>query len=99
MRSSQHSTVPRASVVSKPAQCAPSLRPGEACRARSRGPATRAGTTRVSRPLAERLRDAGGERMIAAAAPPLAMDLVNGLRRLKLATMREQAPEVLQTAV
>lgn len=37
--------------------------------------------------------------MIAAAPPPLAWDLVEGLRRLKLATMREQAPEVLQTAV
>jgi len=37
--------------------------------------------------------------MIAAAPPALALDLVDGLRRLKLATMREQAPEVLQTAV
>jgi DNA replication protein DnaC len=36
--------------------------------------------------------------VIAAAPPPLAVDLVEGLRRLKLATMREQAPEVLQTA-
>ena len=34
--------------------------------------------------------------MIASAAPPLAMDLVESLRRLRLATMREQAPEVLQ---
>jgi DNA replication protein DnaC len=32
------------------------------------------------------------------AAPPLAPDLVAGLRRLKLATVRAQAPEVLQTA-
>ena len=32
------------------------------------------------------------------AAPPLAPDLVDGLRRLRLATMREQAAEVLQTA-
>jgi DNA replication protein DnaC len=37
--------------------------------------------------------------MIAPAAPPLATDLVEWLRRLKLATMREQAPEVLQTAM
>src|ERR1700716_829641 len=32
------------------------------------------------------------------AAPPLAPDLVAGLRRLKLATIRAQAPEILQTA-
>jgi hypothetical protein len=31
-------------------------------------------------------------------APPLAPDLEFGLRRLKLATIRAQAPEVLQTA-
>lgn len=37
--------------------------------------------------------------MIAPAAPPLPTDLVDSLRRLKLATMREQAPEVLQTAM
>ena len=36
--------------------------------------------------------------MIAPAAPPLPADLVEWLRRLKLATMREQAPEVLQSA-
>ena len=35
---------------------------------------------------------------MAAAPPPLASDLVDGLRRLKLATMREQAAEVLQSA-
>jgi DNA replication protein DnaC len=35
---------------------------------------------------------------VSAAAPPLALDLVEGLRRLRLATMREQAAEVLQTA-
>lgn len=32
------------------------------------------------------------------AAPSLPADLTEGLRRLKLATMRQQAPEVLQTA-
>ena len=32
------------------------------------------------------------------AAPPLAPDLVDSLRRLKLATIREHAPEVLQNA-
>jgi DNA replication protein DnaC len=37
--------------------------------------------------------------VIAAAPPPLAVDLVEALRRLRLATMREQAPEVLQTAM
>jgi DNA replication protein DnaC len=37
--------------------------------------------------------------VIAPAAPPLPADLVESLRRLKLATMREQAPEVLQTAM
>jgi DNA replication protein DnaC len=36
--------------------------------------------------------------MIAAAPPALAVDLVDALRRLKLATVREQAAEVLQTA-
>lgn len=36
--------------------------------------------------------------MIAAAPPALATDLVESLRRLRLATMREQAAEVLQTA-
>jgi DNA replication protein DnaC len=36
--------------------------------------------------------------VIAAAPAPLAPDLVDGLRRLKLATMREQAAEVLQSA-
>ncbi len=36
--------------------------------------------------------------MIAATAPALPADLVDHLRRLKLATMREQAAEVLQTA-
>jgi DNA replication protein DnaC len=36
--------------------------------------------------------------VIALAAPPLAPDLVEALRRLKLATVREQAAEVLQTA-
>jgi len=35
---------------------------------------------------------------MAAAPPPLAPDLVEGLRRLKLATMREQAADVLQSA-
>jgi DNA replication protein DnaC len=37
--------------------------------------------------------------VIAPTAPPLAADLVEWLRRLKLATMREQAPEVLQLAM
>jgi DNA replication protein DnaC len=36
--------------------------------------------------------------VIAAAAPPLPVDLVESLRRLRLATMREQAADVLQTA-
>jgi DNA replication protein DnaC len=36
--------------------------------------------------------------MIAAAPPALAGDLVDALRRLKIATVREQAAEVLQTA-
>jgi DNA replication protein DnaC len=35
---------------------------------------------------------------MSADAPPLAEDLVVGLRRLKLATIRTQAPEILQTA-
>jgi DNA replication protein DnaC len=35
---------------------------------------------------------------MSAAAPPLAPDLAAGLRRLKLATIRAQAPDVLQTA-
>jgi DNA replication protein DnaC len=35
---------------------------------------------------------------MSAAAPPLAPDLAAGLKRLKLATIRAQAPEVLQTA-
>ena len=33
-----------------------------------------------------------------AAAPPLAPDIAAGLRRLKLATMRQLAPELLITA-
>jgi hypothetical protein len=33
-----------------------------------------------------------------AAAPPLAPDLTEGLRRLKLAAMRRLAPELLLTA-
>jgi DNA replication protein DnaC len=37
--------------------------------------------------------------VIAPAAPPLPVDLIESLRRLRLATMREQAPEVLQTAM
>ncbi len=36
--------------------------------------------------------------MIASAAPSLPVDLVESLRRLRLATMREQAAEVLHTA-
>ena len=36
--------------------------------------------------------------MIASAAPALPVDLVESLRRLRLATMREQAAEVLHTA-
>ena len=36
--------------------------------------------------------------MIAATAPALPADLVESLRRLRLATMREQAADVLQTA-
>jgi DNA replication protein DnaC len=36
--------------------------------------------------------------VIAAAAPPLPVDLIESLRRLRLATMREQAADVLQTA-
>jgi len=36
--------------------------------------------------------------VIAATAPSLPVDLVESLRRLRLATMREQAAEVLQTA-
>ncbi len=35
---------------------------------------------------------------MSAAAPPLAPDLAAGLKRLKLATIRRQAPEVLQVA-
>src|SRR5262245_19796283 len=35
---------------------------------------------------------------MSAAAPPLTPELVAGLRRLRLATIRAQAPEVLQTA-
>jgi DNA replication protein DnaC len=35
---------------------------------------------------------------MSAEAPPLPPDLVAGLRRLKLATIRAQAPEILQTA-
>ncbi len=35
---------------------------------------------------------------MSAPAPPLPPDLVAGLRRLKLATIRAQAPEILQTA-
>jgi len=35
---------------------------------------------------------------VSAPAPALPPDLVAGLRRLKLATMREQGAEVLQTA-
>jgi hypothetical protein len=35
---------------------------------------------------------------VSAPAPPLAADLAAGLRRLKLATVRTMAPEVLQTA-
>jgi DNA replication protein DnaC len=35
---------------------------------------------------------------MSAPAPPLAPDLAAGLRRLKLATIRAQAPDVLQTA-
>jgi DNA replication protein DnaC len=35
---------------------------------------------------------------MSAAAPPLPEDLIAGLRRLKLATIRAQAPEILQTA-
>jgi DNA replication protein DnaC len=37
--------------------------------------------------------------VIAPAARPLPLDLIESLRRLRLATMREQAPEVLQTAM
>jgi DNA replication protein DnaC len=36
--------------------------------------------------------------MTAATAPPLAADLVAGLRRLKLAAVRQLAPELLVTA-
>ncbi|WP_404387074.1 hypothetical protein [Humibacillus xanthopallidus] len=36
--------------------------------------------------------------MTAKAAPPLPADLAAGLRRLKLATIRELAPELLVTA-
>jgi DNA replication protein DnaC len=36
--------------------------------------------------------------MIAAVAPPLPVDLIESLRRLRLATMREQAADVLHTA-
>ncbi|MEI8083868.1 MAG: ATP-binding protein, partial [Actinomycetes bacterium] len=35
---------------------------------------------------------------MSAPAPPLAPDLVAGLRRLKLSTMRAMAPELLLTA-
>src|SRR5438067_13528450 len=35
---------------------------------------------------------------MSAEAPPLPPDLMAGLRRLKLATIRAQAPEILQTA-
>ena len=35
---------------------------------------------------------------MSADAPPLPDDLVAGLRRLKLATIRSQGPEILQTA-
>ncbi len=40
----------------------------------------------------------GGAVMTAATAPPLAADLDAGLRRLKLATMRRLAPELMVTA-
>src|SRR5262249_47500343 len=59
------------------------------CRAHAR-PACRPG------PAAGRLRDRGA--VMTAAAPPLAPDLVAGLRRLKLAAIRQIAPELLITA-
>jgi len=40
----------------------------------------------------------GREHVMSAAPPVLAPDLVEGLRRLKLAAMRQLAPELLQTA-
>ena len=61
-------------------------------------PAASARIARGAGPLTQRLLGTGGQRVIAA-SPPLAGDLVEGLRRLKLATMREQAPKVLQTAI
>ncbi|HEV7665922.1 MAG TPA: ATP-binding protein, partial [Chloroflexota bacterium] len=41
---------------------------------------------------------ARGNAPLSAEAPPLPADLVAGLRGLKLATIRTQAPEILQTA-
>src|SRR5205085_3164756 len=76
--------------------------PGSRARSADPGsswPTAGAEPPRGAGPLAGCVCPPGGERVIAPAAPPLAADLVESLRRLKLATMREQAPEVLQTAM
>lgn len=61
-----------------------------------RAPATQTRVARGTHPSLERVR--GGGSSMSTAAPPLAPELVAGLRRLKLATIRAQAPDVLQTA-
>ena len=62
---------------------------------RTRGRA-RPGPARRPGPAAGRLRDRRA--VMTAAPPPLAPDLAAGLRRLKLAAMRQLAPELLITA-
>ena len=59
-------------------------------------------TPSAARPWAppdrRRRRHRGREVVVSAAAPALAPDLADGLRRLKLAAMRQLAPELLRTA-
>src|SRR5207247_5264518 len=71
-------------------------------RAADAGACRRAARARPARrpdPAAQRLRAGPGRAAVmAATAPPLPQELIDGLRRLRLATIRAPAAEVLQTA-
>ena len=62
------------------------------------GPGGRAGPRAARRPGPPAVGLRHRRAVMTAAAPPLAADLTEGLRRLKLAAMRRLAPELLLTA-
>ena len=97
--SSEHSIVRLDSDGSKRRMCPPFWMPAAVCPPRC---APAGGSRWICRwcPFdhSQRLRAGAGRAAVMSTAAPVPQDVIDGLRRLRLATSREQAAEVLQTA-